>query len=475
MKANKYYKIASSFLLFLLIIAGCDLIDPTEVHNPSITDKNLLEDASGGTEPLIIGLEYAFSDAVRKTVAYTEIVSDNYVNTGTFFSTIIDKPRNIAPNEQYLNDSREIYFRLMYLNSLAAFGLKTIIPSDPLTTDAQKAEVYFYKGMSLLLLSENFAAFPIDENGPLVKASDALLIAVEDFKSSLSLNQGGNNAVNCKLALARVYRLLGDKVNAQAASNEALGLSQNHVFSAPFDPINLTNDIWTFTINRIGDDFEPLPRLDFLDPKYITKETGIPVLKSEEAYLILAEIAISNSNITEAKQQMINVITLALSRDIVQFADNDKRKDRPNLDSYKIKADASSPEETGLIFKRSGNTVNVHAISYTSLTENYINSLTSTNELYYALYLLRQQIFFSEGRRMSDLGIRLPVMQTEIDANATLNAGDYGTVAIIPSYIPADNEMDTFVMDEANSVATMNYDMNKIIVQNINVVSPFAQ
>ncbi len=473
---KKYYKNGCIFLLlFLLSIAGCDLIDPTEVHNPSITDKNLLADASGGTEPLLIGLDYAFSNAVMKTVVYAEIVSDNYMNTGTFFSTIIDKPRNIAPNEQYLNDDREIYFRLQALHALAVFGLNTVIPSDPLTTNPQKARVYFYKGMALLLLSENFLAFPVEDNGSMVQAGDALKIAVEDFNNSLQLDPGGNNAINCKLALARSYRLMGDKSNAQIAANEALGASQNYVLYAQYDPVNLINDAWIFTINRTGDDFQPLPRLDFLDPKCLSKDAPIPVLKSEEAYLILAEIAISNSNFSEAKQQMINVINLANSRDVVQFTDNDKRRGRPNLDSFKSKADASAQEVSGLIYKRTGSTVNCYPVSHTNLTPDYINSLTTLDDHYYALYLLRQHIFFSEGRRMSDLGIRLPVMQREIDSNPKVNFGESGTLVKIPSYIPPDNQMDTFTIDEANNVVTMNYDMNKIIVQNITSVGPFAQ
>ena len=74
---------------------------------------------------------------------------------------------------------------------------------------------------------------------------------------------------------------------------------------------------------------------------------------------------------------------------------------------------------------------------------------------------------------MSDLGIRLPVMQRQIEANPNVNEGDYGTSIFIPSYIPASDEMDRFTVDESSGVVTMLHDMNKILVQNIGQVSPF--
>ncbi len=474
---NKKLKsvIATLLMLPLLIIGGCDLVDPTQVHNPSITSNNLLEDASGGAEPLIVGLEYAFSNAVRKTAVYTEVVSDNYMNTGTFFSTIIDKPANIAPNEQYLNDDREIYFRLQNLHALATFGLSTVIPSDALATDAQKAKVHFFKGMALVMLAENFAAFPVEEGGAMVKAVDALKIAVEDLKTSYQLDPGGENGNNCKLALARAYRLMGDKINAANSANEALAMSQDYVYFGQYDTQNLINDIWTFTINRTDDDFQPLPRLDFLDPKCPSKDAPIPALKSEEAYLILAEAAISNSDLSEAKRQMINAIDLADKRDAVVYTDGDKRRGRPDDNSFKSKSDANAPAVGDLIYKRNGSAVTVHPVSYTSLTADYINSLASVEDHYYALYLLRQHIFFSEGRRMSDLGIRLPVMQREIDSNPHVNFGDYGTIVIIPAFIPQGAGMDEFTIDENTKVVTMSYDMNQLVARNIGLVGPFAK
>ena len=170
---------------------------------------------------------------------------------------------------------------------------------------------------------------------------------------------------------------------------------------------------------------------------------------------------------------MIDAITLADSRSTVAFVDNDKRRNRPNNSTYKVKADADSPEESGLIFERSGATVTTHPVSGTSLTADFINALSNNDDLFHALYLLRQEIFFTEGRRMSDLGIRLPVMGRQIDANPNVNAGDYGTVVFVPSYIPQSNEMDQFSIDDNSGVVTILHDMNKILTQNKGLVSPF--
>jgi len=473
MKLKIKLKYLLMIFLPLVFLASCDLIDPTEVENPAITEDKLFEDASGGATPLIVGLRYAFSDALTKTTIYTEIASDNYQNIFTFLTSIADNPRGITPNEQYLGDNRQIYMKLQIFLALSNFGIDVILPADALANDEQRAETHFFKGMALLMLSENFAAFPIVENGAAVRSEDAVLLAIEEFNTAYNLLPSGENAINCKLALARAYRFAGNKAQAVAEAQNALGMSTDYIYNAQYDAINLTNELNLYAVRRTAYDLQPLPRLDFLDPKYTLRDDPIAALKSEEAYLILAEAELSNNNLSTAKNYMADVINLALSRTTQSFRDTDQRPDRPNNSDFKVKADASSPEISGLLFARSGNTVTNYPVSGTSLTVDFVNGLTTKEELYHALYLLRQEIFFSEGRRMSDLGIRLPVMQRQIDANPNFNAGDYGTVVIVPEYIPQGKDMDGFTVDETAGVVTMLYDMNKIIVQNISLVSPF--
>lgn len=465
-------KIALIFTIVVLLYTGCDLIDPTEVENPDITQEKLFQDATGGAKPLITGLEFAFADAVNRSTYFLEVVSDNYVNVSTYISTQLDNPRLISPNDQYLGDSREIYFRIQTLHALCDFGLSTVLPKDAEATDEDKATTLFYKGMAILLLCENFQAFPLQENGQMIRSETAIKNAIEAFNQSLTL---GGNAANIKLALARAYRIDGNKAASVQAANEALALSTNHVFYANYDPINLSNITTGFLVVRPQQDMQPLPRLDFLDPKYSTVNGSdpIPVLKTEEAFLIVAEAALSNGDLTGAKTAMISAVNLVALRGTRTIKDNDQRRNRPNETTLSVKADANSPAIPGLIFKRGGEMVTNYPISGTSLTEARINSLNTLEELFHALYQMRQEIFFTEGRRMSDLGIRLPVMGRQIDANPNVNQGDYGTSVFVPAYIPQGSGLDDFTIDAGAGVVTIANDMNKVLTQNRTSVSPF--
>ena len=75
-----------------------------------------------------------------------------------------------------------------------------------------------------------------------------------------------------------------------------------------------------------------------------------------------------------------------------------------------------------------------------------------------------------EGRRMADLGIKLPMSQREIEQNDQIDFGDVGTEVHIPDYIPAGDEMDAFEVAEDGTV-TILHDMNDVIVEND--LSPF--
>ena len=77
-----------------------------------------------------------------------------------------------------------------------------------------------------------------------------------------------------------------------------------------------------------------------------------------------------------------------------------------------------------------------------------------------------------EGRRVADLGIRLPVC--EVEAANTPSAADY-MEALIPSFIPLNYVMDSFAMDDDAMEVTIAYNMNRIIVENkaSEYVAPF--
>ena len=82
---------------------------------------------------------------------------------------------------------------------------------------------------------------------------------------------------------------------------------------------------------------------------------------------------------------------------------------------------------------------------------------------------------------MADLGLRLPIMLREIDANPNISDGDPGTEMVIPSYITSSvaENMDLFTPKSPYDVSeslvttevTMNVDLNRILVAN--GASPF--
>lgn len=468
---RKVIYIFSILMLFLLPV-GCDLVDASDVHNPQITEEKLFEDASGGATPLLTGLKFQLANSLMYVATYNECVSDNYDNTGTFLSNLLDKPYELTGSVDDLDNwTNGAYSNLETLRNLADFGLNVILPSDVDATPEDEARVHFYKGVCLLLLCENYPAFPVTEGGPLVNSDTALEEAIAELNESYTMLNTGDNAIASKAALARAYRLQGNKTSAVAAANDALALSSDFLITCEYDDAYLPNYVNTFTVVRnVTYDMQPLPRLDFLDPKYTQTTSPISLLKAEEAYLILAEAAISDDNESAAKTNMINVINLAATRETVSFIDEDPREERGADPANSVKADASAEARTGLILDRT-EAINIPTVSGTSLTEEYINNLSGKSNLYYALYLLRQEIFFSEGRRMSDLGIRLPVMNRQVEASAAVNVGDYGTTVIVPSYIPQSDEMDRFSID--GNVITILHDMNRILVENISEVSPF--
>ncbi|MGE5314933.1 MAG: hypothetical protein ACM3Q4_09590 [Acidobacteriota bacterium] len=476
----------SAAFIMMMALAACDLVDPSKVENPQITQEALDANAVGGATPLVTGLKRYFAIAQSNAALTTDIVSDNYDNRVSYFSSILDTPRELQPNDLTLNTNLlavpasaanpqdGMYFYLQNLRALADVGLSSVLPNDATTTDVQRGEVHFYRGMALLLLSENFSSFPITEKGAPVSSAEGVQQAIAAFKAAASVTTSAQMKSACHFALARAYRLAKDRANAAAEAQAALALSPSFVFNAEFDAASLANRAYGAAVQRSNNDIQPLPRLDFLDPKYTQPNTPIAVLKAEEAHLILAEAAIVGGDLVAARASMINAITLAKSRATVSFNDKDTRLTRPNDESYAVKSDPLASPKSGLIKKRGGSSVvTTGSISGTSLNASDINAMTTAQQLYAGVYLLRQEIFFFEGRRMSDLGIRLPVNQRQIDGNPLMPAGSPGTRVVVPAYIPAGDGLDQYSVDAASKTVTIAFDLNAIIAANITQASPF--
>jgi tetratricopeptide (TPR) repeat protein len=466
--------------------------NPTEVVNPTITDEALRTFPGGSANQVLQGVRNQFSAMIANVALYNAYVSDDYVNISTFLSPIADNPRNINADDISLPAS---YFSAQTLRAQAEFAISQI-PLDRTLNETQRtnaiAQARFFRGMALVVLAENFANIPLTEGGPGLSSSQVMQQAINDFLAALPgsaspsvLPPGADprlaiNQVAPRLALARAYRFLGRADSAVFYANAALNTpgSAGYAYRALYDAQNFTNGLIPFLITRVTRDLQPLPRLDFLDPKYTAVDSPIPVLKIEEAHLILAEAAIAAGDFAQAKTHLKNAIAAALRPDsVIGFFSTNTRPavpavggSRPRSSTFTVKADAESPAIAGLIRTRPG-IVNVYPTSFTSLRAADIDALPNTEEeLVRTLFLLRQEIFFLEGRRVCDLGIRLPLWRRQLDVNP-IGSGPGFDLPIVPAYIPqfgtfnpGTHDMDAFTV--SGNVVTISVDMNRVLARN---------
>ncbi len=138
----------------------------------------------------------------------------------------------------------------------------------------------------------------------------------------------------------------------------------------------------------------------------------------------------------------------------------------PNSADTRVAIEPGAPFVDGLVLTRSAGNVKAYTVSGTSVTQGRIDAVSSIDDGLYVLYLMRQEIFLAEGRRMADLGIRMPVALTEIIANRNTTDGEAYTKAVVPSFIPLARGMDAFSYDQVAKTVVIKTDMNKVLVQN---------
>ena len=465
-------------LVATVAVSGCDFLDPTAVENPRTTADDLAA-AENPTASLVPGLRAQFARMVSSGSVLTEVVSDNYSIHGTGLNKEYDSPRAMTPTvNNSTSTATGLYWNAQELKALANFIIDTIAPGDATATAEQIAEAHYFRGMALLTLGENFSHVPVERDGAPVAADGILDLAVAD------LGQASSMGTRVTAALARAHRARGDAGAATTAAAAALADDDDFVFLQEYDATSIDNDPHAFLVTRALQEMQPLPRLDFLDPKFLTREAGIAVAKAEEMHLILAEVALAADDMGTAQTELGNAIRLAQSRETADFVDEDPRLSadlsiRPRDASITVRADPAGDYREGLVLTRPG-TITQHAVSGTSLDADSVEALATEDEVWHAFHLARQEILFLEGRRMSDLGIRLPIMAREIDSNPSMALGDPGTSVVVPGYIPAGDGMDLFTPatlydDEEELVATevtMNVDMNRVLADNR--VTPFS-
>lgn len=453
----------------LAFTPGCDLLDPTEVVNPNLTKDAVLKTANP-MAAWLLGLERQTAIVLNEHVTIAEIATDNYDNTRTYFNQNLD-PLNIIFTDQDINT---LQFSIADLRESAVFGLTEVKAADVNTTSDQEAELYFYKGYAELLAGELFVALPAEPNGAAVAPTENLNLAIADFKKALELTTNIESKVSYNLALARAYHRLGDKANATTFAAAAIAGNPDFVRFVRFDnPQGLTNEMELAIFDRnTFDDLQPLPRLDFLDPKY--HGTGpvdypIAIQKIEEAHLILAEAALANNSLSEAKTHLKNTLAVVNTRNKETFSDvADGRTEsapgsRPNKANILVAASPTEVPRPGLVLERQAASINVPVISGTSITAVGVDLNLSIDAALEMLYLMRQEIFIAEGRRMIDLGIKFPV--SEIESLSNTNITTEQTTGYIPAFIPKD-QLDAFTYNATTKIAVIAVNMNKVLVSN---------
>lgn len=456
-------------LLFVGTLSACSLM---EVDNPNITDKKFLGTPQSAAIWLN-GMKKQLSSTLNQTVVFTEMVSDNYFNNSSLSNQVFDNPTLLAIDL----DIDQMQRQISRLREMATYGINEVVPAATEETTEILAEMYFLGAYAYILSGELHDFFPMEEAGEVFPAAAHFSKAAEYLQKSLDLDTDPHRRAAYTLALARTHYHLGDTDQAVSAANAAILADAMLLYSARFDGLSgASNQMQSYTFSSSTNTLAPLPRLDFLDPKYFHvgnisgDQKSIALLKIEEAHLILAEAALGNNDVTAAKAYLTDLIEQVISKRPTATVDarhavrRGTRADYPLSGTVAVKADEHAVPMVGLVLPRTEMDITVHQISGTSVSPADLAQANSNDEVLYLLSLIRQEVFMSEGRRMTDLGIRFPVSNIESQNNP--NVQPQHLQATIPAYIPAARGMDDFEYNEQQELVTIKHDMNKIIVAN---------
>ena len=452
----------------VLLMTGCNLVTPDEIINPNVDEEAFLH-SDNPMETWVNGTEKEFALHMSDFVELMEILSDNYFNNYTRSSKVFDVPQLLYTDADVIKLQRHVGA----LRELADYGLTRVASADANVSDADRFHLLYIKAYSFLLAGDFFRALPVENGGNVVEWDGQLRKAMEVLDEALPLAKTTEDQAFVHTLYARAAYRAGLRELAVQHASAALSLSGSFYKQVRFDSKNgvlngAQEAIWS-------DWFQPLPRLDFLDPKYFqlisTDQSPITIAKAEENYLILAEAALASNDLAEAKRQLTALLRLVKTRP-VQAGINDQLEGRyngglksfPNDPTYGVKASPSDSLRSGLIIdRRPPMLISIPYISGTSVTQSMIDGLDHHDSALELVYLMRQEIFFAEGRRPADLGIRLPLCEAEA---ANVGNASAFTEAWIPAFVPANYGLDDFMVDEVAKTVTITYNMNRVVVDN---------
>ncbi|WP_268223980.1 tetratricopeptide repeat protein [Sinomicrobium oceani] len=453
----------SIYLVFIIICAfSC-------VENPNVTEDVYLENPHS-VSSWVVGLKRQLAVTTNTVNVNVAITSDNYFNNYSQYSKVFD-----IPQIDYFDvDVNSLQADVQALREMAVYGLDKVITADASATAEDEAFMHFCLGYANILGGELFTGLPEANLGKMLTSGEILTLAVGNLDAAISLETDPKNIQVYHLLKARAYRSLGDVTHAVREAEISLS-DPSLLYQIEFDGQNgVRNEMQNAVFDALPNRLAPLPRLDFLDPKYYavgpptTDQKPVALAKAEEAYLILAEAYLSEQNTGKAREVLQKLLILVGERPVVRVDDSGETRNGGNRTDYPLTAvpvrfDSTGPFREGLILDRQAGNIAVHTVSGTSVTLSDIAHAGGVDELLYQVYLLRQEIFIGEGRRLTDLGIKYPVSQTEQDNNP--NVPDAYIIAQLPAFIPGNGGMDNFSTEPDGSI-TIETDMNRIIVQN---------
>lgn len=452
-----------------IFIMGCsgdfgDVVDFTRVENPNLSQESVVGQPNSASIWLS-GCERQLANVFNETLVLAELGSDNYLNTQTFFNQFMDglEIQIVDP------DMRDTQRQIQRLRELAVFGLLEVGPGDPNYDAVTEAEFNYFEGLAYLFSGMYFSALSKEPVGVPITSEQHYQNAIMAFDAAIATNE----KPEYHLAKARANYYLGNKTAAVSAAQAALNLDNAFTREVRFDESNGPVNIFENALYERAtfDDLQPLPTLDFLDPKYsfLTPQIDASVyyLKAEEALLIIAEANLADNDIAAARANLNTLLGLIDTREIREIDDSIEDRSQVEPGSRPDNSGVIVNGRTGLVLDRKSGNVNIPSISGTSLTVADITAMQDDDNGLELLYRTRQEVFISEGIRLVDMGVKLVIDENEILLNENINEGDIGTTPVIPSFIAAvANDLDAITYDAETGIATTAIDLNSILVAN---------
>lgn len=452
-----------------ILVFGCtgdfgDVVDYKEVENPNLSEASVVGQPNSASIWLT-GLERQLANVFNETLVLSELGSDNYVNTQTFFNQFMDGLLIQITDP----DMRDTQRQIQRLRELAVFGIGQVGPGDPNYNSEIEAEFNYFEGLSYLFSGMYFSALPQEPVGVPLTSTQHYENAITALDAAI--------AVNAKpeyyLAKARANYYLGNKSEAVVAATAALSLDGSFDRVAMFDESNGPSNTFEDALYERAtfDDLQPLPTLDFVDPKYSfldpNEDAPVHYLKAEEAYLILAEASLSDNDIAAARTNLTALLNLIATREVRTIDDSIEQRSQVDEGSRPDNSSVVVNGRSGLVLDRQSGDVEVASISGTSLTTADIAAMQDDDAGLSLLYRTRQEVFIAEGLRMVDMGVKLVIDENEILINENISEGDLGTTPVVPSFISAVvTDLDAITYDAATGVAGTVINLNDILVAN---------